>query len=110
MHALLAHVIAMQSRLDLPQGYAQLCMMLFMQTQDSAESLCLLLKELYGFMKGRSAIDAETVLPLLLVADKYDIPTVLLRCTVWLNSLDSEKMKGTLLATSPATGERISCL
>lgn len=58
------------NRLGLPQTCAQFCMMLLMQTQDSAESLGLLLNELYGYTEAKSVIDADTVLPLLLIAGK----------------------------------------
>ena len=80
-------------------------MMLILQTQDSAESLGLLLKELYDYTKAKSIIDADTVFPLLLVADKYNVKTVLLRCTQWLDGIDSGRLSYTLLRVSPAKGK-----
>ena len=85
--------------------YAHSHMMLLLQTQDSAESLGLLLKELYSSTRAKSIIDADTVLPLLLVADKYNVMAVLLRCTTWLNRLDGGY---TLLSISPVGGELTS--
>ena len=82
-------------------------MMLLLQMQDSSESLGLLLKELYGSMKVdcKSVVCSGRVLPLLLIADKYNVKTTLLRCTVWLNSLDSMRLRDSLLATSPERGK-----
>lgn len=88
---------------------AQLCMMLLLQTQDSAESLGLLLKELYDATEVKSIIDADTVLPLLLIADKYDAKTIVWCCTTWLNRLNRTKLRDTLLALSPERGEVASC-
>ena len=91
----------------LSRGSAQLCMMLLLQTQDSSESLALLLEELYGSMKVscKSVVCSGTVLPLLLIADKYNVKTTLSRCTVWLNSLDSKSLRDSLLATSSERGK-----
>ena len=77
-----------------------------LQTQDSAEALGLLLQELYNLTGAQSIINVDTVLPLLLIADKYDVKAVLLRCAAWLNQLDSRKLRGSLLAMSPTRGER----
>ena len=84
-------------------------MMPRLQTQDSAKSLSLLLKELYDSTEVKSVIDADTVLPLLLIADKYNVKTVLLRCTEWLNRLDSERLRDSLLPISPGRGKATSC-
>ena len=40
-------------------------------------------------MEGKSVIDADTVLPLLFMADKYNVKTVLLRCTEWLKTVST---------------------
>ena len=78
------------------------------QTQDSAESLGLLLKELYNSTGAKSVISADTVLPLLLIADKYDVEAMVLRCAAWLNDFDGKRLKDTLLTVSPMRGERTS--
>ena len=93
----------LHKRLGMQQECAQLCMML--QTQDSPETLGLLLQELYGSVEVKSIIDADTVLPLLLIADKYNIKTIMSRCTVWLESLDVDRLRDTLLTTSPVKGK-----
>ena len=61
-------------------------------------------------MEGKSVIDADTVLPLLLIADKYNVKTVLLRCTEWLNCLDRDRLRDHLLAVSPARGKGTCCI
>ena len=94
----------------LPQQSAELCMLLSLQTQDSAESMSLLLKELYDATKDKSVIDAETVLPLLLISDKYNITTIISRCTKWLNDLDSKRLRDTLLTVSPVRGKGKCCI
>ena len=55
--------------------------MLTLQTQGSAESLGLLLEQMYGVTVVKSIIDAHTVLQLLLIADKYDVKEILSHCT-----------------------------
>ena len=79
--------------------------MFLMQTQDSVENLGLVLKELYDSLEVKSVIDADSVLPLLLIADKYNIKTIVSRCTMWLDSLDIDRLRGTLLTASPVKGE-----
>lgn len=59
----------------------QLCIMLTLQTQGSAEYLGLLLEEICGITVVKSIVDALTGLPLLLVADKYDVKEILSHCT-----------------------------
>ena len=80
-------------------------MLLLLQTQDIAKGLGVLLKELYGYTKAKSVIDVESVLPVLLIADKYIVNTVLLRCTEWLDCLGSCSLRDTHLAVSPARGK-----
>ena len=80
-----------------------------MQMQDSAESLGLLLNELYGYTEAKSVIDADAILPLLLIADKYNVKAILLHCTKWLNRHNNEKLRDILLAVSPARGEGRCC-
>ena len=61
--------------------------MLTLQTHHSAESLGILLKEIYSIAVVKSDIDVHTVLPLLLVADLYilvsiyDVKEILSHCT-----------------------------
>ena len=76
-----------------------------MQTQDSVDSLGLLLRELYDYIKAKSIIDADAVFPLLVIADKYNIKTILLRCTQWLNDINYRSLTGTLLPVSTARGK-----
>ena len=77
-------------------------MMLLLQTEDSADNLRLLLKELYESVEVESVIDTDTVL-------HYNIKTIVSRCTVWLDRLDVNTLRDTLLTTSPVKGKGTCC-
>ena len=72
-------------------------------------SLQALLRDIYGTNPG-SGLDSslDTLLDLLLIADKYNVCSTLQRCAQWLNghsSCSKHMLKERLLADYPTRGE-----